>query len=167
MRLSYLSLWWGHYTGNTVSVYWNVPSYAGVCSLTPNEIQLQSAFFHWWYRTGLIPGLGLANEWRRYKVTPSLFGWAQTWNQPCSMSIKYRDDFDVICYVVVIIWLWGWSLRSIQPYFQSCFTYISAIIIFPRYMWNKEESTLRRWNMAVQDNWYKNILEVIEVIGYE
>ena len=28
--------------------------------------------------SGLILGLRPANEWRRYKVTPSLIGWAQT-----------------------------------------------------------------------------------------
>ena len=28
--------------------------------------------------TGLIPGLRPANEKRRYEVTPSLIGWAQT-----------------------------------------------------------------------------------------
>ena len=32
--------------------------------------------------TGLILGMHLANEKRRYKVTPSFIGWAQTWNQP-------------------------------------------------------------------------------------
>ena len=32
--------------------------------------------------SGLILGLHPANERRRYKVTPSLIGWAQTWNQP-------------------------------------------------------------------------------------
>ena len=32
--------------------------------------------------TGLILGLPTANERRRYKVTPSLIGWAQTQNQP-------------------------------------------------------------------------------------
>ena len=31
---------------------------------------------------GLILGLRPTNEWRRYKVTPSPIGWAQTWNQP-------------------------------------------------------------------------------------
>ena len=31
--------------------------------------------------SGLILGLRLTNERRRYKVTPSLIGWAQTWNQ--------------------------------------------------------------------------------------
>ena len=32
-------------------------------------------------KTGLILGLCPANERRRYKVTPSLIGWAQTKNQ--------------------------------------------------------------------------------------
>ena len=32
--------------------------------------------------TGLILGLCPANERRRYKVVPSLIGWAQTYNQP-------------------------------------------------------------------------------------
>ena len=32
--------------------------------------------------TGTIPGLRPANERRRYKVTPSLIGWAQAKNQP-------------------------------------------------------------------------------------
>ena len=35
------------------------------------------------YKSGLILGLHPANKRRRYKVTPSLIGWAQTWNQPC------------------------------------------------------------------------------------
>ena len=34
------------------------------------------------YIPGLILGLRPANERRRYKVTPSLIGWAQTLNQP-------------------------------------------------------------------------------------
>ena len=32
--------------------------------------------------SGRILGLRPANERRRYKVTPPLTGWAQTWNQP-------------------------------------------------------------------------------------
>ena len=36
---------------------------------------------------GLILGLCPANERRRYKVTPSLIGWAQTWNQPCATHL--------------------------------------------------------------------------------
>ena len=35
------------------------------------------------YITGLILGLCPANEGRRYQVTPSLIGWAQTLKQPC------------------------------------------------------------------------------------
>ena len=35
--------------------------------------------------SGLIIGLRPANERRRYKVTPSLIDWAQTWNQPCPL----------------------------------------------------------------------------------
>ena len=35
--------------------------------------------------TRLILGLCPANERRHYKVTPSLIGWAQTYNQPCIM----------------------------------------------------------------------------------
>ena len=35
-------------------------------------------------RPGLILGLRpTSNERRRYKVTTSLIGWVQTWNQPC------------------------------------------------------------------------------------
>ena len=34
--------------------------------------------------SGMILGLSPANERRRYKVTPSLIGWTQTYNQPCS-----------------------------------------------------------------------------------
>ena len=37
---------------------------------------------------GLILGLRPANERRRYKVTPSLIGCAQTWNQPGDVSYK-------------------------------------------------------------------------------
>ena len=36
-----------------------------------------------WVYSGLILGLRPANERRRYKVTPSPIGWAQTLNQPC------------------------------------------------------------------------------------
>ena len=38
--------------------------------------------------TGLILGLCPANERRRYKVTPSLIGWAQTWNEPCVIMMQ-------------------------------------------------------------------------------
>ena len=34
-------------------------------------------------RPGVILGLRPASERLRYKVTPSLIGWVQTYNQPC------------------------------------------------------------------------------------
>ena len=45
--------------------------------------------------TGLIVGLCEANERRRYKVTPSLIGWAQTYNQPCSTLFQVMPPY---CY---------------------------------------------------------------------
>ena len=36
--------------------------------------------------SGLILGFRPANERRRYFVTTPVFGWAQTWNQPCNMG---------------------------------------------------------------------------------
>ena len=40
------------------------------------------------WSTGLLLGLHLANERRRYKVTPSLIGWAQTYNQPWGLIVN-------------------------------------------------------------------------------
>ena len=40
--------------------------------------------------TGLILGLLPANEIRRYKVTPSIIGWAQTWNQLSICVDQYK-----------------------------------------------------------------------------
>ena len=37
-------------------------------------------------KSGLIRGLHPANERRRYKVTPSLVGWAETKDQLCKIS---------------------------------------------------------------------------------
>ena len=45
--------------------------------------------FMLWSNTGLILGLHPANERRRYKVTPSLIGWAQTYNQPRNSTYLY------------------------------------------------------------------------------
>ena len=39
----------------------------------------RSSLYYLW----LILGLRQANDRRRYFVTTSLIGWAQTWNQPC------------------------------------------------------------------------------------
>ena len=41
--------------------------------------------------TGLIPGLPPANERRRYKVTPSLIGWAQILGlRPANQRRRYK-----------------------------------------------------------------------------
>ena len=37
--------------------------------------------------SGLNLGLRPANERRRYKITPSLIGWAQTWSQLCRRNL--------------------------------------------------------------------------------
>ena len=44
---------------------------------------------------GLILGLRLANERRRYKVTPSLIGWEQTQNQPCGSCDDVARNQDI------------------------------------------------------------------------
>ena len=60
------------------------------------------------FHSGLILILGLhpANERRRYKVTPSLNGWVQTYNQPCPF-----------------IWITGlvkqvWSLKTLRVVYR-------------------------------------------------
>ena len=50
-------------------------------------VTIHMALYTWAFSTkvrsaGLILGLRPANEWRRYKVTSSFIGWAQTLNQP-------------------------------------------------------------------------------------
>ena len=52
------------------------------------------------YEAEPILGLCPANERRRYKVTPSLIGWTQTWNQPCEdiaqmlyQFVKFSRDY--------------------------------------------------------------------------
>ena len=44
---------------------------------------------------GVILGLRPANERRRYKVTPSLIGWAQTKNQPFIIRLKKMDTITI------------------------------------------------------------------------
>ena len=48
---------------------------------TPDSIRQDTS------TTGLILGLCPANEKHHYKVTPSLIGWAQTQNQPCTIFV--------------------------------------------------------------------------------
>ena len=45
----------------------------------------------WIGTTGLFLGLRLANERRRYKITPSLIGWAQTAHQPWDHIFSRND----------------------------------------------------------------------------
>ena len=77
------------------------PSRRNICDLYSTILQLQKSikdditdnlYLYIWnvrnelrkdHISGLILGLHPANERRRYKVTPSLIGWAQTWNHPC------------------------------------------------------------------------------------
>ena len=59
-----------------------------------NRLLLAYSEHYWWHahmqlmlqeaKAGIILGLRPANERRRYKVTPSLIGWAQTQNQRCN-----------------------------------------------------------------------------------
>ena len=59
-------------------------------SLSPpisNVVRLRKAF------SGLILGLRPASERRRYKVTPSLTGWAQTWNQHWFFKPWHHNGF--------------------------------------------------------------------------
>ena len=49
--------------------------------------------------TGLILGLCPANERRRYKVTPSLIGWAQTYNQPCIYMNRWKPPFSFLLFL--------------------------------------------------------------------
>ena len=53
----------------------------GLRSLTAINCNIALFFFH--FCAGLILDLYPANERHRYKVTPSLIGWAQTYNHPC------------------------------------------------------------------------------------
>ena len=59
---------------------------------------------------GLILGLLSANGRRCYKVTPSLIGWAQTYNQPC-------DGMSWLCWywtaiVIVESGFYSWDKKN-------------------------------------------------------
>ena len=57
----------------------------------------------WLHRADSV-GLRTANDRRRYKVTPSLIGWAQTENRPCYMAIAdiSTENRDVSWYHVML-----------------------------------------------------------------
>ena len=55
-----------------------------------DAVSNRANFWKQWQCCGhwrLILGLRPANERRRYKVTPSLIGWAQTYNEPCLKAV--------------------------------------------------------------------------------
>ena len=54
--------------------------------------------------SGLILGLSLADERRRYFVTASLIGWAQAWNQPCSMGKNFWKCKYIIMFCQQFCW---------------------------------------------------------------
>ena len=54
---------------------------------------------------GLILGLHPANERRRYKVTPSLIGWAQTWNQSWMCYQKLVNKWCVCFWVYIRVYV--------------------------------------------------------------
>ena len=58
------------------------------------ETSLQSNTVSHWLGANLESALGLhpTNERRRYKVMSSLIGWAQTWNQPCTIWIGVSGE---------------------------------------------------------------------------
>ena len=62
------------------------------------ETSLQSNAVSHWLGPSLESSLHPANERRRYKVTPSLIGWAQASNHPCNISIWIAQGS---CFVVV------------------------------------------------------------------
>ena len=43
------------------------------------------------YISGLVLAMRPANQGRCYKVTASLIGWAQAWNQPCTSYINHTS----------------------------------------------------------------------------
>ena len=47
--------------------------------------------------SGLILGLGSANERRRYEVTQSLIGWAQTKSQPWNLKVAASPPISLYC----------------------------------------------------------------------
>ena len=72
----------------------------------------------------MIFGLRRANERRRYKVTPSLIGWAQTWNQPWNytMAVSLLQPF---LYVTVCP-IYTYSINNVCPVWN---------VIFGAFLW--------------------------------
>ena len=84
--------------------------------------------------TGLILGLRPANERRRYFVTTSLSGWAQTWTQPCityglsdcpsSYHVPYRLSYSSGWPLIH----WGIMICK-EGYFTHCTTFYGHVLL--------------------------------------
>ena len=67
--------------------------------------------------SGVILGMGSANERRHYYVTPSLIGWAHTQNDPCwcsklSDAIIWPVEIKLSQLVVGSFWVWAQPIRN-------------------------------------------------------
>ena len=86
---------------------WNSFSILSICIVIFHRRSLYTlcycedyVYWSWrWQKSGLILGLHPANERRRYKVTSSLIGWVQTYNQPWKQHIWYIWSHS--CFVTV------------------------------------------------------------------
>ena len=60
-----------------------------------DSLVLEHRHVQWWssfgHISGVILGMGLANERRRYNVTSSLIGWPHTQNDPCICAGAARE----------------------------------------------------------------------------
>ena len=61
-----------------------------------NKLWIRNVYSRIYTITGMILGLHPANGRRRYKVTASLIGCAQTYNQPC--DYKFMEDVYPHCW---------------------------------------------------------------------
>ena len=79
---------WGQVTGAAMNPHAKVyltpgPHYCIKKSMLPITLRAEMYGRLLNINSGLILSLRPVNERRRYKVTPSLIGWAQTWNHLC------------------------------------------------------------------------------------
>ena len=91
------------------------------CGICATDLPWVHSWFVVYVRTGLNLSLRPANERRHYKVTPSLIGWAQTQNQPCSHVCIRRKLLprEKGCFIPVkqLILLWPFSgYLNLVPY---------------------------------------------------
>ena len=128
------------------------------------------------YSTGLNLGLRPANERRRYKVTPSLIGWAQTYNQHWSISHEICARFCCALCCLVIQWspvltqaifyakYFSTYFHNVTKemrfgvFFMSCNNFIRCHLD-PR--WNLNQNS----NMFLQENVFENVVsEILSIL---